>query len=111
MCGIAGYIGNKTISSNVINETLSLMNKRGPDSQKFSHYTFRGKNIYLLHSRLSIIDLGSRANQPFIYKHATIIYNGEIYNYVEVRDNLIKKGYKFKTNSDTEVLLKAYIEY
>ena len=45
MCGIAGYIGSKTISPNIINETLSLMNKRGPDSQKFSHYTFGGKNM------------------------------------------------------------------
>ena len=111
MCGIAGYIGKKTISSNVINRTLLLMNKRGPDCQKSTHYTFGEKNIYLLHSRLSIIDLESRANQPFSYKHTTIIYNGEIYNYLEVRNNLIKKGYKFKTNSDTEVLLKAYIEY
>ena len=65
----------------------------------------------MLHSRLSIIDLDKRSNQPFKYEKYIIIYNGEIYNFIEIRKNLLGLGYKFSTNSDTEVLLMAYIEY
>ena len=65
----------------------------------------------MLHSRLSIIDLDNRSNQPFKYEKYIIVYNGEIYNFIEIRKNLLRLGYKFSTNSDTEVLLKAYIEY
>lgn len=111
MCGIAGYIGKKRINNNVINATLALMQNRGPDFQDYNSFSFNETNIYMLHSRLSIIDLDKRSNQPLSFNGATVVFNGEIYNYIEVRNKLKKLGHQFSTNSDTEVLLKAYIEY
>jgi asparagine synthase (glutamine-hydrolysing) len=63
------------------------------------------------HNRLAIIDLSAEGNQPMEYFDSVIIYNGEIYNYIEVRKELLAKGYVFKTQSDTEVILAAYREY
>ncbi len=111
MCGIAGYIGKKNISDDSIKLTLELLKNRGPDCQDWKKFSVKNTNIYLLHSRLSIIDLDKRSDQPFSYNGRTVIFNGEIYNYVEIREDLVKKGYTFITDSDTEVLLKAYIEY
>ena len=65
MCGIAGYIGKKIINDRVINNTLNIMKNRGPDHQDYFSTTYKKTNIYLLHSRLSIIDLDSRSNQPY----------------------------------------------
>jgi asparagine synthase (glutamine-hydrolysing) len=111
MCGISGYIGKKVINSEVIKKTLALMKNRGPDANGFC--TFFDKtaniNINLLHTRLGIIDLDKRSNQPFIEGDLTIIFNGEIYNYLEIKKKiLLKKKINFKTDSDTEVLLQAY---
>ena len=111
MCGIAGYIGKKTIDKSAIDTTLHLMKNRGPDFQDWRSFGINDTNIYLLHSRLSIIDLDERSNQPFSFNGATLVFNGEIYNYLEVRNKLKKQGHTFTTNSDTEVLLKAYLEY
>jgi len=112
MCGIAGYIGSRIISEKTINSTLNSLKNRGPDS-KGSYYSKLDydKKIYLLHTRLSIIDLDRRSNQPFSYKNYIIIFNGEIYNYLELRDHLKSKGYNFKTTGDTEVLIKLYDYY
>ena len=68
-------------------------------------------NIILLHSRLSIIDIDDRSNQPFTIGDATIIFNGEIYNYIELRNRLLRKGIDLVTQSDTEVLLYYYLQY
>jgi asparagine synthase (glutamine-hydrolysing) len=112
MCGIAGFIGNDRISNEIINKSLFLMKNRGPDDQSFCHLKVNNSlNIYLLHSRLSIIDLKNRSNQPFKKKHITLIFNGEIYNYKEIKKNLEELGYKFYTESDTEVLASAYLQY
>ena len=111
MCGLAGYIGKEKISKRSLSETLNLMKNRGPDFQKFLNYKYKDLNIFLLHSRLKIIDLANVANQPFKINNLTLIFNGEIYNFIEIRDELKKKGIKFKTKSDTEVLLRAYINY
>ena len=111
MCGIAGYIGKQQISKSTINKTLHLMKNRGPDFQDSRSFNVNDTNIYLLHSRLSIIDLEMRSNQPFSFNGLTLVFNGEIYNYIELRKKLIKKGHTFATSSDTEVLLKAYVEY
>ena len=81
MCGIAGYIGKEQISVPVVRKTLELMKNRGPDYQDWRSFIANDTNVYLLHSRLSIIDLDERSNQPFTFNDATIIYNGEIYNY------------------------------
>lgn len=111
MCGISGFISSEyNLEKNVTN-TLKLMSSRGPDYQNYVKFNVKKKQINLLHSRLSIIDLQKRSNQPFKIGNYTIIFNGEIYNYLEVRENLKKKNYKFKTNSDTEVLLNCFIEY
>ncbi len=111
MCGISGFFGNKKLDHSNLISTLNLMKYRGPDHQSYKHYEIANKKLYLLHSRLSIIDLDSRSNQPFESDGYSIIFNGEIYNYLEIRKDLLKKGVKFKTKSDTEVLLKAYITY
>ena len=111
MCGISGFISTKHNLETKINNTLRLMSSRGPDHQNHVKFKVKKKQINLLHSRLSIIDLQKRSNQPLKIGNYTIIFNGEIYNYLEVRENLKKKNYQFKTNSDTEVLLNSYIEY
>ena len=110
MCGIAGYYGFEFIDTKKLNITLGLMKNRGPDASGIIKKKLGKKKLYFLHSRLSIIDLDKRANQPFIYKNLLLVFNGEIYNYIELRNDLIKVGYKFETNSDTEVLIKS-IEY
>ncbi len=111
MCGIAGYIGKATIDESRIIRTLDLMQNRGPDFRDHISFTQGDVNVSLLHSRLKIIDLEERSNQPFTIGDHTIVYNGEIYNYVELREQLELKGVQFRTESDTEVLLQCYIEY
>lgn len=109
MCGLAGYIGEKKISDSQISACHLSMNRRGPDSKGHVHFKFKKKNIYLLHNRLKIIDLSDQANQPYTRSGYTLVFNGEIYNFKEIKKNLVLKGYKFKTNSDTEVLLTNFI--
>ncbi len=111
MCGISGYIGKKTFEQPIIHQTLGLMRNRGPDHQDYRYIKQNGTNIYLLHSRLSIIDLDKRANQPFTIGDCTLVFNGEIYNYIELRKQLERDGITFKTDSDTEVLLQSYLMY
>lgn len=112
MCGIAGYYGRRLIEESRIHHTLGLMKRRGPDGQKHENVRLPGeRSCVLLHSRLSIIDLENRANQPFHYKDKIIIFNGEIYNYIEVREKLIHAGHTFITESDTEVLIHALDEW
>lgn len=101
MCGIAGIIGKKNNGS--IQKMLSEQQHRGPDNSSI----WEGNNIQLGHNRLSIIDLSEEANQPFEDEEYVLVFNGEIYNYIEIREELVK-DFDFKTNSDTEVLLKAY---
>jgi len=111
MCGIAGYIGKCEILPERIGSCLELMRRRGPDHQAFKHIVSKNRHVYLLHSRLSIIDLDPRSHQPFSIGNYTIIFNGEIYNYVELREELKKNGVVFRTSSDTEVLLQTYLQY
>ena len=110
MCGISGFIGKKEISNFTIRQTLNLMKNRGPDAKAFYKVFHKKENlkVYLLHTRLNIIDLDKRSNQPFTIGDLTIVFNGEIYNYLEIRNYLVRKGVKFKTKSDTEVLLQSY---
>jgi asparagine synthase (glutamine-hydrolysing) len=111
MCGIAGYIGKREISPEDLDRTLQLMKNRGPDHQKWVRVKEPGRNVYFLHSRLSIIDLDPRSHQPFFRNGVWLAYNGEIYNYREVREELEKDGAVFTTSSDTEVLLEAYLRH
>jgi asparagine synthase (glutamine-hydrolysing) len=112
MCGISGYISKTNlIADNGIERTLELMKRRGPDSKNFFKKSYNSKQLALLHSRLNIIDLNVRANQPYYDENFIIVFNGEIYNYLEIKSKLENKNYKFKTNSDTEVLIKSFQEY
>tara|TARA_B100001971_G_scaffold129103_1_gene119073 strand:+ start:124464 stop:126230 length:1767 start_codon:yes stop_codon:yes gene_type:complete len=105
MCGILGYIAkNKIISRSDFEEYLNLLQHRGPDAYGICEFP----NVLLGHRRLSIIDLKPHSDQPFKSDNYTLIYNGEIYNYKEIRDELRVEGSKFKTESDTEVLIEAY---
>ena len=106
MCGIAGYFGMHDIPAERVQTCLALMGRRGPDADGARRVAGKlGRNCLLLHSRLSIIDLDERANQPFHVNGKWLTYNGEIYNYVELREALAKQCCHFVTQSDTEVLL------
>jgi asparagine synthase (glutamine-hydrolysing) len=111
MCGIIGAYGRKAnqITEKQIKLSLKRIKHRGPDSDNY----IRKKNIILGHTRLSIIDTRAISNQPMKSndENLTIVFNGEIYNYLEIKQDLIDRGHKFKTESDTEVILKAYKEY
>lgn len=89
------------------------MRNRGPDYSASESIPIKNteKNLIFLHTRLSIIDFDERSHQPFHFKNKILIYNGEIYNYMEVREELIKLGHQFKTSSDTEVLIHALDEW
>jgi asparagine synthase (glutamine-hydrolysing) len=112
MCGIAGIIHfdkNKMVDKDTLLSMRDIMSHRGPDG---AGYTI-DKNVGLAHRRLSIIDLSDRATQPFQSENGlfSIVFNGEIFNYLELKDYLEKKGYNFRTESDTEVLLTLYQEF
>jgi asparagine synthase (glutamine-hydrolysing) len=112
MCGIAGIISSDT--SNVSKESLRKMTDtlqhRGPEGDGF--WINKKGTVGLGHRRLSIIDLSPAGSQPMHYlDRITITYNGEIYNYIEVKETLEKKGYAFASHCDTEVILAAYACY
>src|SRR5437867_4293809 len=112
MCGIAGYFGSRGLDDASIQACLDLMRRRGPDNAASRHWTNKsGGNVYLFHTRLNIIDLDPRANQPFRIGSKWIVYNGELYNYLELRKELETHGYTFSTESDTEVLLRAITHF
>lgn len=107
MCGICGIVNRdgSPVGGHEIKSMCDLVAHRGPDAE--GH--FLKDNFALGHRRLKIIDLSDAANQPFHYEgRYTITYNGEVYNYVEIKDELTKEGYLFTTQSDTEVILAAY---
>lgn len=107
MCGITGIIGNLDPIEAVakIKKMNDVISHRGPDSEGF----FCDDKVFLGHRRLSIIDISDQGIQPMGYgDNLTITYNGEIYNYNEIKNELISDGYKFSNNTDTEVILAAY---
>jgi asparagine synthase (glutamine-hydrolysing) len=107
MCGIWLNIG-----SSMGEATLASMRHRGPDAEALRMFDVGGCRIELGHTRLSIIDLDQRANQPLGYRDDLwIVFNGEIYNHVELRHELAGLGHVFRTSSDTEVLLAAYAQW
>lgn len=107
MCGISGIINrnNIAISLSIIEKMTNIISHRGPDG----HGYFNGENFSFGHRRLSIIDLSSDGHQPMTYLEKYVItFNGEIYNYKELKDTLISEGYRFNSKTDTEVILAAY---
>ncbi len=111
MCGIAGYIGHKVIPKINLEKCLTQLYARGPDDRGIYKYNDGGLNVGLLHSRLSILDLDNRSAQPFYFQKYVFSYNGEIYNYLELREELEALGHKFQTNGDTEVLAVAWAKW
>jgi asparagine synthase (glutamine-hydrolysing) len=110
MCGISGLIkfNNSQIGFDQIKQFTDTLSHRGPDGT--SVILLNEDKVALGHTRLSILDVSSLANQPMtdIYGRYTIVYNGEVYNFIEIRRELEQFGYNFKTNSDTEVVLYAF---
>ncbi len=111
MCGLAGYIGNKTVNIKKIREILKLMNNRGPDNQNFIKFSLLKKNLYLFSSRLSIVDRLARSNQPMNFGDLSISFNGEIYNIRELKKIIKSNKLPLKTKSDTEIILRMYQIY
>ena len=112
MCGVAGYYGAFPLKAQRVQECLKLMHRRGPDhSDFFQHTNAEGRHVYLLSSRLSILDLEERSNQPFRLGSKVLIYNGELYNYLELKRKLTAQNKQFFTHSDTEVLLRVLLDF
>ena len=108
MCGIAGYVGPRPLAPERLAAARALMRRRGPDGEgEASFVTPDGRHVHLLHSRLAILDLDPRANQPYRLGRGAMTYNGEVYNYVELRDGLRRDGVGFDTTGDTEVLAQV----
>ena len=108
MCGFVGFCSKDVKDRNVIKEMNNQIIHRGPDSDGY----YFDKDVNFGFRRLSIIDL-HEGSQPILNEggDTAIIFNGEIYNYQELREDLVAKGYKFKTHTDTEVILHGYEEY
>ena len=112
MCGIVGLHSSSIDSLHpYILKSLHVLGNRGPDNSSFSQYKNTG--LCLGHTRLAIQDLSTTSNQPFSdnTNRYSIVFNGEIYNYLELRDTLKQLGYQFFTSSDTEVLLVSWIHW
>jgi asparagine synthase (glutamine-hydrolysing) len=112
MCGIFGIIqhqSDRTPDQEKLAQTARLLRHRGPDGQGF----FSDSGVGLVHTRLSLLDLSEQSNQPFWdrQKRYALVFNGEIYNFQELREELKKTGIEFRTTSDTEVLLEALLKW
>jgi asparagine synthase (glutamine-hydrolysing) len=108
MCGIAGIVSPNAslVQQQRLQSMANMLQHRGPDGEKF--WINPKQQAGFAHRRLRIIDLSNQAAQPLHFLHYTIIFNGEIYNYLELKEELQKKGYNFSTQSDTEVIPAAY---
>ena len=108
MCGFVGIINNRgqAVELSVLSQMAETLNHRGPDDE--GHLVEGSVGFY--HKRLSIIDLET-GRQPMTHNDITVVFNGEIYNYIEIKKELKNLGYAFQTKSDTEVIIKAYEEY
>ena len=108
MCGFVGYVSNKKYNKNIIKEMNKAIEHRGPDDEDY----YVDSNISMAFRRLSIIDL-KNGKQPMTNEDNSMVitFNGEIYNFQELKEDLVKKGHIFKNNSDTEVIIHGYEEY
>ena len=112
MCGIIGVVSKNFEQNNKwIKNNLNKILHRGPDG--IGIWNSEDRSVFFGHTRLSILDLSTNNNQPFYDKKnkVALTFNGEIYNYLELRDELENLGYNFKTSGDTEVLIKSYIHW
>ena len=105
MCGISGCLVKNGIKNHIIKKTLNIMKSRGPDNRSYINIPLKNnKKLSFLHSRLNIIDLNNRANQPMKFDNNIIIFTCEIYNYIELKKGF-KKGITLKQNQ----ILKFYL--
>jgi asparagine synthase (glutamine-hydrolysing) len=137
MCGIAGIVSKSGVNTSTLSRISETLRHRGPDDEGFyisnsEEYFLKGNDtvkgydslshilsfdrtesfpLALVHRRLSIIDLSRAGHQPMELNHLVIVFNGEIYNYREIRTELKKEGFTFRTESDTEVILAAYVHW
>ena len=112
MCGICGFVDFKSRSNiDMLNNMVSTLNHRGPDDKGSEIYNVNSAAIGFGHTRLSIIDLSDSGHQPMQYEHFEIVFNGEIYNFKEIREELKKLSHTFRSESDTEVILHAFAEW
>jgi asparagine synthase (glutamine-hydrolysing) len=111
MCGILLHLGKERINPD--HPALEIIKHRGPDDFGAVNFSLGDMNLGMGHRRLSIIDLSEKGHQPMPYadENMWVIFNGEIYNYLEIKKELEAKGYSFNSDSDTEVLLAAYAEW
>ena len=109
MCGISVIIntGSLPIENSLVQRLNSRISHRGPDNEGIFH----GSNFALGHRRLSILDGCEHAHQPLRYRNHYITFNGEVYNHIEIREELIRLGHRFATRSDTEVIVAAYDQW
>jgi asparagine synthase (glutamine-hydrolysing) len=112
MCGISGFIDFKNYSSEIILEEMNVsLYHRGPDASSHQYFQLSNTQIGLGHRRLSIIDLSDSGKQPMQFESLWITFNGEIYNYNEIKTELIKLNHQFNGHSDTEVILHAFAQW
>lgn len=111
MCGIAGILNqnNRSVSAPILNAMANSISHRGPDGDG----SYVNENVGMAHRRLAILDLSSAAQQPMLTadKRYIISYNGEIYNFLEIKIALEKRGVRFNSRSDTEVVLQAFVQW
>ena len=107
MCGIVATIG---YTKSDVNEMLEAIAHRGRDNRGIKEFIYKNKTIHLGHNRLSINDISPLGNQPMEYDGIELIVNGEIWNYPQLRKEYEERGYKFKSNSDSEIILFLYKE-
>ena len=108
MCGIAGAFGPRLVLAETEDAVLTLLEHRGPDGRGRFHGRLRGLPVTLLATRLAVVDLDPRADQPFVAGDCALVFNGEVYNHPELRRELEDLGHTFHTRSDTEVVLRAW---
>jgi asparagine synthase (glutamine-hydrolysing) len=109
MCGIVGFVSKKSDQSS-LEKMLEVQGYRGPDDRGRVVEQMESCTVHLGHNRLAIQDLSLKAHQPFVSNsgNTMIVFNGEIYNFKAIREELEKLGYRFVSQSDTEVILHAY---
>uniref|UniRef100_A0A832DP79 asparagine synthase (glutamine-hydrolyzing) n=1 Tax=Ignavibacterium album TaxID=591197 RepID=A0A832DP79_9BACT len=112
MCGIFGIIDHyKNSDESDLKRSINTLSHRGPDDLGIESFNTDAAYVGLAHTRLSILDLSSAGHQPMSYENYIIVLNGEIYNFKEIRKQLSDEGYTFISNSDTEVVVKAFAKW
>ena len=108
MCGISVIFGKNLEEFKKINQLVGDLSHRGPDNTTIKKIN---QNLIFGHNRLKIVDLSDKANQPFVHKNVSLLFNGMIYNFLELKKEISTQNFNFKTNCDTEVILAAYLKW